>query len=509
MLTTRHVSGLGLACVYMAHGLCFHDGRDAWELDLPTLWLLVGAAAGTLSSALALPLFRGLHGLSGRALRALPGLCAAYLLCLGLNWSSPWLACLGCFCVALPLTFFLDQAVVSRQNLGLFLGLILGAATLFWQLPTIFPILGSQKLVGICLGGMGILSALCATALPADTDASSTHPNEAHTPDRSKALVTLIYMTGMALVFFLLCAVMDWQFYRMQASDFHIPAYCYLYLWAVFPLAGFWMERRGMDSKILLCCLAVVITFPLLIIPLDGTVFYWLIFAVGLFARGTALLFLLLVFAQFRKGFGRHLPHGLILCIPWFCLLASFLIAFVYLNSCASIIPYFFILLVLTASFGYISMHIQYAMTLTGCLPVAFQQPSQTHTPPSPETAGAVPASGISPDAQVAQDGQEGHNQTTQNAQDVQIAFAEFSKKYGLSPREQDVLALMVQDPNTEKALTVLHISKNTFKTHMRQILRKTQCEHRYDLAMLFYREQGHAWSARDVTEATQLEEHS
>ena len=464
-----HLNGLGLASVLIVHGLCFHEGRDAWELGIPSSFLLGGAVAGTLASAFLLPLFRSLTGAAGCAVRALPGAAAACLLLLGMLRGEPLPAALGCACAAFPLAFHLDNIAAAKRAIGLYLGVIFGIAFFFWQIPTVFPAFSAQGILGaavaaacLCSGAAAALSAVLVPSAPASPFPSPEKgEGQDGVPGKGSAYETLAYLTGISIVFFLLNSIMDWQFYRMHARDFHVPSEVYLYLWAAFPLAGYWLEKRGTDSRILLFCLAAVIMLPLLIIPLSGTVLFWIAYVLVLFVKYVAILFLFLVFVKFRQGYGRNLPHGLSLCLPWLCLLASFFAAKVFLYYYVGIVPYFLLLIVLSASFGYLSMHVQYAMTVSGAMPVPAASPNEKHIEEGKEIGQNINS----------------------------IYMAEFSRKYGFSKREQDVVALILENTDSNEIVEKLCISKNTLKTHVRQILRKSECDNRNQLISLFNEE--------------------
>ena len=66
-------------------------------------------------------------------------------------------------------------------------------------------------------------------------------------------------------------------------------------------------------------------------------------------------------------------------------------------------------------------------------------------------------------------------------------ALALFSSKYGLSAREQAVLLLLTEGADTASVCERLYISENTLKTHVRQILRKTEARNRVSLVALYF----------------------
>jgi DNA-binding NarL/FixJ family response regulator len=58
-----------------------------------------------------------------------------------------------------------------------------------------------------------------------------------------------------------------------------------------------------------------------------------------------------------------------------------------------------------------------------------------------------------------------------------------------LSPRETEVLQLLVQGASTREIGSTLHISKNTVDTHRRKIMDKLGCNNLADLTRLALRE--------------------
>jgi DNA-binding NarL/FixJ family response regulator len=123
---------------------------------------------------------------------------------------------------------------------------------------------------------------------------------------------------------------------------------------------------------------------------------------------------------------------------------------------------------VLSASFSYISAKIQYALTLSG-IGAEGSEPS-----PAEEADRSEPA------PQAVKD----------EAGMASKALALFSSKYGLSAREQSVLLLLTEGADTASICQGLCISENTLKTHVRQILRKTEARNRVALVARYFSEQ-------------------
>ena len=76
-----------------------------------------------------------------------------------------------------------------------------------------------------------------------------------------------------------------------------------------------------------------------------------------------------------------------------------------------------------------------------------------------------------------------------QTQQYTHINYGTFCRKYGISKREQDVFSLLVNGKDTSEIAKILCISDNTVKSHVRQLLRKTESRNRIFLSALFFRE--------------------
>ena len=61
----------------------------------------------------------------------------------------------------------------------------------------------------------------------------------------------------------------------------------------------------------------------------------------------------------------------------------------------------------------------------------------------------------------------------------------EFFQQHGISPREQEVLVLLVQGLSNQHIGETLYISPNTVKTHIRNIYAKLGVSSRYELLAL------------------------
>ena len=227
---------------------------------------------------------------------------------------------------------------------------------------------------------------------------------------------------------------------------------------------GVLIDKYGTDMRLLLACIGGIILSPTLVVISEGTVVYWLIYVIDLVCRGIAQLYFLLVFAQI----GRHSPRrGLISSIPYVAMLMAFLCVYRVVERFPGTVPIAFWCLFLTTAFSYVSSRIQYALTLSGVLktPTADKENTpdfKAFTPPEPPAIERCRADSV----------------------------AEFALKYGISLRERDVLCLILEGCDTAAICDRLHISENTLKTHIRQILRKTETRNRNALLVLFFNEE-------------------
>ena len=67
-----------------------------------------------------------------------------------------------------------------------------------------------------------------------------------------------------------------------------------------------------------------------------------------------------------------------------------------------------------------------------------------------------------------------------------ELLLEEFSQEYGLSPREKEVFSLIKEGRSNSEIASDLYISENTVKFHIKNILKKTECENRTELIILF-----------------------
>lgn len=67
-----------------------------------------------------------------------------------------------------------------------------------------------------------------------------------------------------------------------------------------------------------------------------------------------------------------------------------------------------------------------------------------------------------------------------------ELLLEDFTKEYGLSPREKEVFSLIKEGRSNSEIASDLYISENTVKFHIKNILKKTACVNRTELITLF-----------------------
>lgn len=360
----------------------------------------------------------------------------------------------ACFFGAMLLPPLLSRLLAFSTSPGFHLGLALAIGDFFWLFLYFLPApLSSQTLQGILAGLVllgGCLGAAAEYPLKPRTDQAGTKVGPS-----SSGKESVLYLTAIAGVFFLQNSLVDIPFYRMHAATFTIPAYAHLYIWPVYILSGWFIDKYGADIRLFLACVAGNIFSPAFVGFSESTATYWAIYSASLASRAVGLIYLVLVFGRIRNKFA--LP-ALVVALPFLTLLGSLELVYLLVARFPGTTYILLLGLFLVASFSYISSRIQFALTLSGSLV------------PTPGKIDAV------------------ENSDAEQNYPPEV-FAHFSEKYGISPREQDVLQLVVEGQSTSSICESLHITDNTVKSHIRQLLRKTESENRTMLVVLFFNE--------------------
>jgi DNA-binding CsgD family transcriptional regulator len=388
--------------------------------------------------------------------------------------------------VPLPFLFRTFFANVPARRLGLSLGSCLAAAEVVW----IFLHVDQANTVdGVTLhaflGVVQILTGIAAAAaLMGRSDAARRPPRRLLPPcPKRLAIQTLGYLALIASVFFLLDSIIDLIFYRYDSATQPIPRGISLYVWLTYPILGHLLDRYGAGAGFFLACLGLCIVSPAMTVLSQSTPMYWLVFGLDIVGRHGAFLFLTLVFAGHAD---RTRRPGLAVCTPYLIQHAAYLAMWLFFNAFHP--GSAFIILIssfLCASFGLLSSRVRYALSLAGQAPAVALPP--TVSPPRPETTRPMEAellSGEMEDARLTTAGAPAED--APGAAPCNGKKAGFVRKYGLSSRETEVLALILGGMSTAAMAEALHISESTVKTHVKNILRKTDTASRNVLMALY-----------------------
>ena len=453
------ISGMGIASLLAAQFVIFLEGRGLGIVSFSLQNAVAGFCGGIILGGL---LF------STWLPKRFGAPCAVALTLMGaLLWTGSILqhnaiySYGACFWGGAVLPPLLKNFFARSSSPGFHLGVAFAVGDFFWLFLYIFPFSDEAlQWLMLCLqfvsGGM---AAICLF--------KEQPPAEGLEIVRKSDRLTVIslrYLTVIAFIFFLLNAFIDITFYRIHSQAFPIPAQVHLYTWLAYPILGVLIDKYGTDMRLLLFCIGGVILSPTLVVITEGTVIYWIIYVIDLVCRGIAQLYFLLVFAQI----GRRSPRrGLISAIPYVAMLTAFLCVYRFVEHFPGTVPVAFWCLFLTTAFSYVSSRIQYALTLSGV-----SKTPTTDSEDNPEHKAFTPP--------------ESHKSERCRADSI----ADFALNYGISLRERDVLCLILEGCDTAAICDRLHISENTLKTHIRQILRKTETRNRNALLVLFFNEE-------------------
>ena len=448
------------ACLLAAAYLCFIEGRGVDELPFALPVALALMLAGLLAGGWLFG-FRTVRGIGTLSLSA-PSLSSA-LLWAGAGWLGlEQLAYGACFAGTMSLPPVMSLLYRQSRTPGLHFGVAMAMASFFWLFLYFLPQSPSDDSVMYALAGLEALGGLFAVWAFKGGRPSDEEGDEPEHAVRQR-MESLRYLTALAAVYFLLSAFIDIAFYRIHTAAFPVPAHVHLYTWGAYPLAGLFIDRQGCDVRLLLVGVAVVLLAPFLVVFSDDSVFFWALYTLNIVCRGVVLLYLLLVFGRIGRRFERL---GLAMAMPLAAAFAAWLGMLLLIERVPGVMPVMLICLVFSASFSYISAKIQYALTLSG---IGAEEA---------EPGEAAKCSGPTPQA------------VKDEAGTASRALALFSSKYGLSAREQSVLLLLTEGADTASICQGLCISENTLKTHVRQILRKTEARNRVALVARYFSEQ-------------------
>jgi DNA-binding CsgD family transcriptional regulator len=453
------LSGVGIASLLAAQFVIFLEGRGLGIVSFSLQNAAAGFCGGIILGGLLFSTWLPKRFGSPCALALT--LLSALLWAVGIFQNNDIFSYGACFWGGAVLPPLLKSFFSRSSSPGFHMGIAFAAGDFFWLFLYIAPLSDAAvQWLLLCLQFIsGSMAAICLFKEQPTAEGVEI----VRKSDRLTS-ISLRYLTIIAFIFFLLNAFIDITFYRIHSQAFPIPAQVHLYTWLAYPIVGLLIDKYGTDMRLLLVCIGGVILSPTLVVITEGTLIYWLIYVIDLVCRGIAQLYFLLVFAQI----GRQSPRrGLISAIPYVAMLMSFLCVYRFVEHFPGTVPIAFWCLFLTTAFSYVSSRIQYALTLSGVskTPSADKQGIQEFAPfRSPEP----------------------HKNERCRADSV----ADFALKYGISLRERDVLCLILEGCDTTAICDQLHISENTLKTHIRQILRKTETRNRNALLVLFFNEE-------------------
>ncbi len=502
---------IGTALFFTFEYVCYAAGRAFAELSHPFAPLLAANVVGVLAASLiripdpADPARDPAHD-SADARRILCRIALGLVAASGLGGTlcilSPGSAdnasvlfTASALLAGLPLPFLFRTffASVPAQHLGLSLGSCLAAAEMAWiflhvdQTATV-----DSFTLHAFLGVVQILTGVAAAlALVGRRIAAQRPPHRLLPPcPKRLAMQTLGYLAVIASVFFLLDSIIALIFYRYDSATQPIPRGISLYVWMTYPILGRLLDRYGAGAGFFLACLGFCIVSPALTVLTQSTPMYWLIFGLDIVGRHGAFLFLTLVFA--RHADRMRLP-GLILCTPYLLQHAAYLTMWQFFNTFHP--GSAFILLIssfLCAAFSLLSSRVRYALSLAGHAP-AMALPLPV-TPPRAMTERPMATEPPTEPELLPRETDDAHEATAATKDPAAAPCngkqAGFVQKYGLSNRESEVLAHILGGMSTAAMAEGLHISESTVKTHVKNILRKTDTASRNVLMALYMGEE-------------------
>ena len=453
------MSGVGIASMLAAQFVIFLEGRGLGVVSFSLQNAVVGFCCGIIIGGL---LFSTcLPKRFGPPCAAAITLVGAMLWAGGILQSNAIYSYGACFWGGALLPPLLKIFFARSASPGFHLGIAFALGDFFWLFLYIFPL--SDEAMQWLLLGLQFFSG-CMAVICLLRERQPTEETEIVRKSDKLTAISIKYLTVIAFIFFLLNAFVDITFYRIHSQAFPIPAQVHLYTWLAYPIVGVLIDKYGTDMRMLLVCIGGVILSPTLVVITEGTLVYWVIYVIDLVCRGVAQLYFLLVFAQI----GRHSPRrGLIAAIPYVAMLMAFLLVYRFVEHFPGTVPVAFWCLFLTTAFSYVSSRIQYALTLSG-----ISKGPTDHEEGTPEYKNFTPL------------------KAHKNERCRTDGVADFALKYGISLRERDVLWLILEGCDTATICDRLHISENTLKTHIRQILRKTETRNRNALLVLFFNEE-------------------
>lgn len=478
-MTRNTVAGmLGLAAFFVFEYVCYSAGRAYAGMGQPIEWMLGANMAGVLLAG-------GLDGAvvslrTGNGRKAL----AATLALLGAaacllaeqaeaQAQAQVLFCLGSVCAGMQLPAVLRGffQVVPRRRQGVMMGLALAAAEVFWIFLLMRPAGSAAGEVaaemaggadGFVLGPYLAVAQLClglAALLRTDDDVEPAQETPVDISPPAQVRKTLLYLAGITVVFFILDSFLDVIFFRYDKVDSPIPKEIGLYIWLAYPLTGLLLDKKGFGVVTFLTFLAFCLVSPALTATSQSTPMYWVVFSMDIIGRHGAFLFTTLVAANLARSLRWN---GMLRCLPYLLQHGAYLAVLIFVEvfhpgtACILLVSLF-----LCCAFSQLSLKVHYVVAMAG-----FSETRLGNAMPLPgDDASAVGCVLTVP------------------------RLAWFVDKYGLTPREKEVLELIMLGMGGQSMGERLFISEHTVKTHIRNVLRKTNTPSRSALMALFINE--------------------
>lgn len=467
------LSWIGLVLFFAFEYVCFSSGRAVVSIAKPIFSVVPYNILGVLVSAFVFDALSKTSIRTGRPsllsvgyllLVCIASLAAAGCWLLAERWPEQSLLFSGvmAFCGGAPFVVLLDGYFQSmrREHQGLWLGAALAAGEVIWivfrLLPPSAADLSAMRpwLALLLLGAGGCAAAVLSLSAPPRDDA----PACRRMCPLPLLRQTLYYLLAIGTLFCLLDALPDVIFFRYDSVSSPIPKNVGLFVWIGYPLLGLFLDRKGGGGKFFLICLGLCILSPALTAISQRTAAYWVIFTADIIGRHGAFLFMLLIMARYAKD-GRI--SKIVYVLPYVIQYAAYLLVFAFIEKIHPG-PAFTILFAtfLSCAFSYIASKVQYAVAMTGYEEAPLSEPRRGET----VTAGA--------ELEVSARHQK---------------FVLYIEKHGLSPRESDVMKLVLMGLGITEMGQHLHVSEHTIRSHVRNLLRKADMPSRNALMASFF----------------------
>lgn len=455
---------VGMACLFALESSLFLSGRTFMRVTQPVVELLFANLGGVMLGALLMDVCWAKRAPAWRA-RVFPFCLFGAALCGAVSYMGQGALSLyvGSFCSGVPLAALL-AAFFSRippSNQGVYMGAAMSlghGVVLFYMLPGMIE---GGNLRPLVLGGLVLMAGAAAAlahavgVVPANICQRTPDRPASSSPEKNaqrRTRATMYYLIAVAGCYFLFAGVVSVVFFQYDATV-PIPRHVFLFVSVGYVFIGLYIDQKGAGIRFLLCCFGATILTPALVVISESTLSYMIIYTICIAARYGVFMFLTLVFSRYACA---TRATGGTLCLPYILQYGAFLLVWHFCEithpgPAAVLLPTIF----LVGAFGYNSMRVRHALTLAGF--------------------GTKPAA--SAQEEVVRGSEQGS----------QAYWLGFSEKFGLSPRESEVLQWLVLGHGPDEIGSRLNVSTSTVKTHISQILRKTDSSSRLLLVVRYY----------------------